>query len=122
MKSMASGERLPSAGSPELVLQKILDSTRECVLVVSQNLRITNYNVHAAVSFGREGLDLEGRRLSEVLRNIELHGAFQRALTEQVSSDIQFELIRTGTRKFDVHIAPIELNGQHFGRVSGNRN
>ena len=34
---------------------KILDTTRECVLVVDRDMRIVNCNVPAAVAFGREG-------------------------------------------------------------------
>jgi two-component system phosphate regulon sensor histidine kinase PhoR len=92
------------------LLQKILDTTRECVLVVDDTLRVSNCNVPAAVAFSREGLDIEGRRLSEILRDLDLHEAFRRAIEEQTSSDVRLELTKR-QRKFDVHIAPIELGG-----------
>jgi two-component system phosphate regulon sensor histidine kinase PhoR len=93
------------------ILQKILDTTRECVLVVDASLRVSNCNVPAAVAFGRDGLDLEDKRLSEVIRDLDLHEAFQRALGERASSDIRLK-IHAGGRKFDVHVAPIELGGE----------
>ena len=97
------------------VLQKILDTARECVLVVDRDMRIANCNVPAAVAFGREGLDLENKRLSEVIRDLDLHEGFRKAADSQVSSDVRLELNRAGNRKFDVHIAPIELDGSDFG-------
>ncbi len=95
-------------------LQKILDTTRECVLVVDATLCVSNSNVPAAVAFGREGLDIEGRRLSEIIRDLDLHDAFRRAVEEQTSSDVRLELINR-QRKFDVHVAPIELDGERHG-------
>ena len=97
------------------MLQKILDTTRECVLVVTRDMRIANCNVPAAVAFGGDGLDIENKRLSEVIRDLDLHEAFRVATATQVSSDVRLELNRTGNRKFDVHVAPIELDGETHG-------
>ncbi len=94
------------------ILQKILDTTRECVLVVDRDMRIAHCNVPAAVAFGREGLDIEQRRLSEVMRDLDLHEAFRKATEGQVSGDVRLELNRAGNRRFDVHVAPIELDGE----------
>jgi two-component system phosphate regulon sensor histidine kinase PhoR len=98
------------ADVPSKTLQKILEAARECVLVIGADLRITNCNVPAAVAFGREELDIEGRRLSEIIRDLDLHEAFQRAFRQQNSSDVRLEL-NAGQRRFDVHVAPIELDG-----------
>lgn len=92
------------------ILQKILDTTRECVFIVDGDLRVAHFNVPAAVAFGRDGLDLENKRLSEVLRDLDLHDAFRRAITDDASSDVRLEINRTEKRNFDVHVAPIELN------------
>ncbi|CAN5440644.1 hypothetical protein BH10ACI3_BH10ACI3_18140 [soil metagenome] len=99
------------APSSNQILQKILDTTRECVIVVDAGMRIAHCNVPAAVAFGRDSLDLEARRLSEVIRDLDLHEAFGKAISSQISSDVRLELTRTGSRKFDVHVAPIELGG-----------
>lgn len=93
------------------ILQKILDTTRECVLLVDGDLRIANCNVPAAVAFGQEGLDIEGRRLSEVIRDLDLHEAFRKAILSSVSADVRLEQNMRGKRRFDVHVAPIELDG-----------
>lgn len=102
-----------SAAKPETVspniLQKILDTARECVLVVDETLRVSHNNIPAAVAFSREGLDIDGRRLSEIIRDLDLHEAFRRAVEEQTSSDVRLELV-TRQRKFDVHVAPIDLD------------
>ena len=93
------------------ILQKILDTTRECVLVVDKTLAVSHYNVPAAVALSRESLSIEGRRLSEIIRDLELHEAFRGAIEENASSDVRLELV-VRQRKFDVHVAPIELDGE----------
>ena len=97
------------------ILQKILDTTREGVIVVDANMRVAQCNVPAAVAFGRDDIDIETRRLSEVIRDLDLHEAFRKAIESQISSDVRLELARPGNRKFDVHIAPIELDEKRFG-------
>ena len=101
----------PASSSSDQILQKILNTARECVLVVDRDMRIANCNVPAAVAFGRDGLDLENKRLSEIIRDLDLHEAFRKAVDSQVSADVRLELNRAGNRKFDVHVAPIELSG-----------
>lgn len=96
------------------ILQKILDTTRECVIVVDANMRIAHCNVPAAVAFGRDNLDLETRRLSEVIRDLGLHDAFRKAITSQISGDVRLELPTAENRKFDVHVAPIELDEETY--------
>jgi len=97
---------------PSNILQKILDTTRECVLVVDANMRIAHCNVPAAVAFSRDNLDLETRRLSEVIRDLDLHEAFRKAIISQISADVRLELPTGEKRKFDIHVAPIELDGE----------
>jgi two-component system phosphate regulon sensor histidine kinase PhoR len=110
-----SAKQMPASSEASgRVLQKILDTTRECVLVVDSDLCIANCNVPAAVTFGQEGLDIEGRRLSEVIRDLDLHEAFRQAIISNVSSDVRLEQNTRDRRKFDVHVAPIELDGLNF--------
>lgn len=104
-----------SSPPADTVLQRILDTTRECVLVVDADTRIAYSNVPAAVAFGREGLELDGKRLSEVIRDLDLHEAFLRAIDAEASSDVRLELTLGERRHFDVHVAPIELEGRKFG-------
>lgn len=111
----AAGRELAETPTSNQILQKILDTTREAVIVVDANMRVAYCNVPAAVAFGRDDLDLEQHRLSEVIRDLDLHEAFRQAAEKQISSDVRLELNREGNRKFDVHVAPIELDGKDFG-------
>ncbi len=113
MRSAVAGLAEPLTSTH--ILQKILDTTREGVIVVDANMRVANCNVPAAVAFGRDDIDIETLRLSEVIRDLDLHEAFRKAIEGQASSDVRLELTRPGNRKFDVHVAPIELEGTSFG-------
>lgn len=97
------------------VLQKILDTAREGVIVVDASMRVVQCNVPAAVAFGRENIDIETRRLTEVIRDLDLHEAYRKAIENQITSDVRLELARPGNRKFEVHIAPIELDSACLG-------
>ncbi len=108
---MISTATEPATSISNQILQKILDTARECVLVVDSDMRVAYCNVPAAVAFGREGLDIEGKRLSEVIRDLDLHEAMRQAIKSHAASDVRLELIRAERRKFDVHVAPIELGG-----------
>lgn len=93
-------------------LQKILNAACEGIIVVDANIRITHYNVPATLAFGREGLELESKLLSEVIRDVEVHQACRRAVSAQLSGDVRLELPTKEKRNFNVHIAPFELNGE----------
>jgi two-component system phosphate regulon sensor histidine kinase PhoR len=95
------------------LLQRVIDTSRECVLVVGPDTRISTFNSAAKESFGRHHLTLDARRLSEVIRDLGLHQAFRKALEEGESSDLRLELVSGERRKFDVHVSPIELDGRY---------
>ena len=95
------------------ILQKILDTTRESVLVVDADMRIVGSNAPAVEIFGR-GFELEGKRLSEVVRDLDLHEAFRQAIFSRASSEIRLEL-NNADRRFDIHVAPLELDGNVQG-------
>ncbi len=105
----------PSVGaSSRSILQKILDTTREAVLVIDMDMRVTGWNSMAVATFGRGG-ELEGRRLSEIVRDLDLHEAFRQAIFSLASSEVRLELNSADRRRFDVHIAPLELDGEVQG-------
>jgi two-component system, OmpR family, phosphate regulon sensor histidine kinase PhoR len=115
--SVANGpSRRPSPADPvtNQLLQKILETAREGVLVIDASMRIVQYNVPAAVAFGRDSLDLDSRRLSEVIRDLDLHETFRKAIVHQTSGDVRLELSTAEKRKFDVHVAPIEISGGNY--------
>ncbi len=100
--------------APRSTLQKILDTTREGVLVVDGDMRVTGCNSPAILTFGRGG-DLEHKRLSEIVRDLDLHEAFRMAIFNRASSEVRLELNTADRRRFDVHVAPLELDGETQG-------
>ncbi|MGI8883322.1 MAG: sensor histidine kinase [Pyrinomonadaceae bacterium] len=94
------------------VLREILETTRESVLVIGANTRIIAANLAAYAAFARPEGVLEDKRLSEVIRDFNLHEAFHKALEENKTSDIKLEIPGSEKRRYDVHIAPIHLGGK----------
>jgi len=110
----SSPDRPPGEISSAAVLRTILDTARECVLVVDEDTRVFAINDAACGVFSRRGEDIEHRRLSEVVRDAGVYGAFLLALNEGHASDIRLELVGKDKKKFDVHIAPLRLDGRHL--------
>jgi len=94
-----------------LLLGKILETMRESVVVIGEDTRILAFNKSASESFGRKNGGLKDKRLSEILRDLTLHDAFRRALEEGKSSDLEMEIPGIEKRRYDAHIAPVELDG-----------
>ncbi len=92
------------------IVNKFLETMRESVLVVGDDTRILASNEAAYNSFARNNGALAGKRLSEVLRDISLHEAFRKALEENSLSDIELEIPGAEKLKYDVRIAPLELD------------
>jgi two-component system phosphate regulon sensor histidine kinase PhoR len=90
-------------------LRKILETMRESVLVVGEDTRILASNRAAYDAFARENGALEEKRLTEIIRDLNLHEAFRKALDKRESSDLRLEILGTERRKYDVHVSPIEL-------------
>lgn len=92
------------------ILNKILETMRESVIVIGGDTRILSSNQAAYNAFARKNGALEDKRLSEVIRDLSLHEAFRKALEEDKSADIELEIPSPENRKYDVHIAPIQLD------------
>ncbi len=92
-----------------VVLSKILDAMREGVIIVGEDTRILSSNQAAYDAFGRRNGALDGKRLSEVVRDLTLHEAFRKALFDNLSSDIELEIPGIEKRRYDAHVAPIEI-------------
>ncbi len=111
LKSLFAGK---SAGPDQtrVVLQRILETMREGVIIVSGDTRIVVSNQPAYDAFGRRNGPLESKRLTEVIRDLGVHDAFRRALERSDSSEVEFEIVGTENRKFKVRIAPVELESE----------
>lgn len=93
------------------VFQRILDATRESVLIVDGSRRIVASNQPARDAFSRNNGSMRDRRLSEVIRDLNLHEAFSAALDGGESSDIKMDFIGSEKRSYDIHVSPIDLDG-----------
>ena len=91
------------------VLNEILKTMREGVIVVGEDTRVVASNEAAYDAFGRKNGALENKRLSEVVRDLQLHQAFRKAIEENESSEIELE-IPLDKLKYDVRVAPIALD------------
>ncbi len=90
-------------------LNNLLKTMRESVIVIGEDTRIFASNKSAHDAFARQNGVLENKRLSEVIRDLNLHEAFRKAIEEEKVSDVELEIVGTD-RKYDVRIAPIELD------------
>ena len=93
------------------LLFAIINASREPILVVDKTTRIIAANDASQVAFSRGSGGVEKRRLTEVIRDLELHAAIIRSLEQSRSADTQLELVGTETRNFDVRVSPLALNG-----------
>jgi two-component system phosphate regulon sensor histidine kinase PhoR len=102
------------ASSPQDVLIKLLNSAREAALVINEQLRVVAANDAAYESFGRGTEKIEGRRLSEIVRDQALHDGYRWTVERREPSDLRLELAGNNLRIFDVHIAPLEIDGERL--------
>ena len=115
LKSLFSGKETDS-NQTRTILNRILKTMRESVIVVGEDMRIIASNQAASEDFAKNNGSLENKRLSEVIRDLNLHDAFRKALKENAFSDVKLEVIGTERRKYDVRIAPFEIN-QKIGAI-----
>jgi len=103
-----------TVGGPDLI-KEIINATRDCVLIVDPDLRVSHLNAAAVRAFSRPGLEIGGRRLTEAIRDLDLHGAFRKAILAGEASEVRLEIIGTERRRFNVHVAPLDLEGVRHG-------
>ena len=94
-------------------MSKILETLRESAIVVGEDTRIFASNAAAYDVFARRNGALENKRLSEVIRDLALHGAFRKALENGELSELKLEIPGVEKRKFDVHVAPLQLDNKN---------
>ena len=108
--SWSKPESAPSETSSSS-LDKILEAIPDGVIIIGFDTRILIANAAAAEAFARrQNGTLENKRLSEVIRDPNLHEAFRRALEEKIFSNVKIETLGIERRKFSVRIAPVELD------------
>lgn len=93
------------------ILERLLEANRESVIVVDGSRRVIAANRAADAAFDRQSGPMRSRLLSEVIRDLQLHEAFSRALEQGVSSEVKMDFIGSGKRSYDIHVSPIDLDG-----------
>lgn len=111
LSGLFAGKNKPEKISPAS-LNKILEAMRESVIIVGADTRVFASNRAAYRTLGRKNGALENKRLSEIVRDLHVHEAFRRALEAGESSDIELEIPSLENRKYDVHVAPLEIEAQ----------
>ena len=113
MKNFLSSWLKKSGEKPKYYASfEILKTLREGVIIVGEDTRILASNQAAGDAFGRGNGAFELKRLSEVIRDLSVHKAFQRALEEEVASEVEFEFLAGEKRNFSVRVSPLELDGE----------
>jgi two-component system phosphate regulon sensor histidine kinase PhoR len=104
-------QKLSSSDISHDVLEGILNASRESILVVDSSMCITAANTPAHEAFARHAESLTTRRLTEIVRDVYLHDGFQQTLNNNRATDLRIEFNGIEKRTYDVHIAPVELDG-----------
>lgn len=93
------------------ILEHLLEANRESAIVINAGRAIVAANSAAEATFGERIGPLRSRRLTEVIRDLQLHEAFTRALENGSSTEVRLDLIGSGNRSFDVFVSPVDLEG-----------
>lgn len=89
------------------IVRSLIDTHNEPILVAGSTLQIEIGNRAAHDAFGRTAEAFEHRRLTEVLRYPELHGAFTECVEQKKQVAVRLETIDTSRRIYDVSLAPL---------------
>ncbi len=98
--------------STSALLNATMDSMREGMLVVDQEMRIVASNRAARDIFTAGSNKLEAKRLSEVTRHPAIHQAFRSALAEGERAETKVEMYGPEKRSFDLRVAPLRFGEQ----------
>jgi two-component system, OmpR family, phosphate regulon sensor histidine kinase PhoR len=114
-QSKASSEAI----SPGALLDATMNSMREGVLVIDQEMRIVAMNRTARDIFAQVGGELRQRRLTELIRDSLVHSAFRAALEEGERGEVKVEMMGAERRAFDLRVAPLRFSngGQARGAI-----
>ncbi len=98
------------------LLSAMLDSMREGVLVVDEEMRVAASNNAAREIFNHMETSLKGARLSSLTRSAAIHAAFRAALEEDESTEVKLELPGDERRSLDVLVVPLKAQGKQDSR------
>jgi len=105
--------------SPGALLDAIMNSMREGVIIIDHEMRIIASNAAAHDTF--EGVDgkFEALRLSDLTRNPSIHDAFRAAIDKGDHVEVKVEMRRGDRHIFDLRVAPLrfEIAGSTRGAI-----
>lgn len=94
------------------LLNKILEATKEGVIVVDRGLNIVAGNRSAEQAFRVLDAALVGRSLNDLVEDDKILTAFVKGFAKLEISDLHLKLGPKGNRRrYDVHVAPLDLDG-----------
>ncbi|HEV7643399.1 MAG TPA: ATP-binding protein [Pyrinomonadaceae bacterium] len=93
------------------VLLEVTKNLREGILIVGRDMTIASYNDQAQNIISRLNGSSERRRLSEAVRDLSVHEAFEKALTVGTFSEVKLENFGPERKAFDLRVAPLEIGG-----------
>ena len=108
---LSTAKRADAAIGNDL-LTKILDATKEGVVVVARGLNIVAANRSAEEAFRVVTGSLVGRGLNDLVDDDAVLTAFVKGCSQLETSDLHLKLGPQGNRRrYDVHVAPLDLEG-----------
>jgi two-component system, OmpR family, phosphate regulon sensor histidine kinase PhoR len=91
------------------ILYAIIETISEVVIVTNEESYVVVANSLAQQFFQNVCKNVKGKRLSEIIRNLEIHEGFRRTFSENVSTELKYESIREEKRVFNVNISPLNF-------------
>jgi two-component system, OmpR family, phosphate regulon sensor histidine kinase PhoR len=96
------------------LLERLLEAVHDGAFVADPSLRVAAANRSAALAFSRLPGGLVGRRITEIIRDLQLHEALSAAVERGQGSELRVELINGTRRSYNVCVSPLELDtGTH---------
>jgi two-component system phosphate regulon sensor histidine kinase PhoR len=95
-----------------VLLDSVINALREPILVVDKTTRIIAANEAARLAFARGPEQVASRRLSEAIRDVDLHSAVLRTIEKKETINTQLELRGIDTRNYDTTVSPLDLGGE----------
>jgi two-component system phosphate regulon sensor histidine kinase PhoR len=107
-------ERVEASAAADVIsagalLEATMNSMREGMLVVDQEMRIVASNRAAHDIFAAGASTLVAKRLSEVTRQPAIHQAFRSALEDGERAETKIEMQGSDKRSFDLRVAPLRF-------------
>jgi two-component system, OmpR family, phosphate regulon sensor histidine kinase PhoR len=92
------------------ILSAMIETIREIVIVTNADGFIVAFNNDAKQFFQIENIELKPKRLSDIVRNIQVHEAFRKVFSDNSPTELKYESNREERKIFSVNISPINVD------------